>query len=91
MPMADRRSYEIVCSSCMIAPIPVQYNLCCDKYAVGLTQFHSMAICLYRPSIRTVVSGVVVVVVGVVCNRSQMRTTKRTSLIFGASIDLHHS
>ena len=51
----------------------------------------SLAIC--RPSGRTVVSGVVgvvivVVVVGV-CNRSQMRTSKCTCLIFGVSIDLH--
>ena len=35
----------------------------------------------------TVASGVVVVVVGV-CNRSQMRTSKYTCLIFGMSIGL---
>jgi len=35
----------------------------------------------------TVVSGVVVVVVGV-CNRSQMRTSKCKCLIFGVSIGL---
>ena len=47
----------------------------------------SLAIC--RPTDCTVASGVVgvVVVVGV-CNRSQMRTSKRTCLIFGVSIDL---
>jgi len=44
-----------------------------------------LAIC--RPSGCTVVSGVVVVVVGV-CNRSQMRTSKCTCLIFGVSIGL---
>jgi len=36
------------------------------------------AICLYRPIDRTVASGVVVVVVVGVCNRSQMRTSKCT-------------
>jgi len=36
----------------------------------------------------TVVSGVVVVVVGGVCNRSHMRTSKCTCLIFGVSIGL---
>jgi len=35
----------------------------------------------------TVVSGIVGVVIGV-CNRSQMRTSKCTCLIFGASIGL---
>jgi len=44
----------------------------------------SLAIC--RPSGCTVVSGVVVV--GGVCNRSQMRTSKCTCLIFGVSIGL---
>ena len=42
-----------------------------------------LAIC--RPSGCTVVSGVVVVVV---CNRSQMRTSKCTCLIFSVSIGL---
>jgi len=48
-----------------------------------------LAIC--RPSGCTVVSGVVVVVVIVgvgVCNRSQMRTSKCTCLIFGVNIGL---
>jgi len=49
-----------------------------------------LAIC--RPSGRTVASDVVGVVVGVVdvgvCNRSQMRTSKCTCLIFGVSIGL---
>jgi len=47
-----------------------------------------LAIC--RPSGCTVASGVVgvvVVVVGV-CNRSQMRTSKRACLIFGVSIHM---
>ena len=49
---------------------------------------HLLAIC-NRPSGCTVASGVVgvVVVVGV-CNRSQMRTSKCTCLIFGVSIGL---
>jgi len=48
-----------------------------------------LAIC--RTSGCTVASGVVgiiVVVVGGICNRSQMRTSKFTLLIFGVSIDL---
>jgi len=46
-----------------------------------------LAIC--RTSGCTVASGVVGVVVAVgVCNRSQMRTSKRTCLIFGVSIGL---
>ena len=52
-----------------------------------------LAIC--RPSDRTVASGVVGVVVVVVvivvvgvCNRSQMRTSKCTYLIFGVSMNL---
>ena len=47
-----------------------------------------LAIC--RPSGCTVASGIVSVVVVVVsvCNRSQMRTSKCTCLIFGVSIDL---
>jgi len=47
-----------------------------------------LAIC--RPSGCTVASGIVgvgVVVVGV-CNRSQMRTSKYTRLIFGVSIGI---
>jgi len=44
-----------------------------------------------RTSGCTVASGVVVVVVvgGGVCNRSQMRTSKYTCLVFGASLGLH--
>jgi len=38
-----------------------------------------LAICLYHPSDHTVASGVV-------CNRSQMRTSKCTCVIFGVSI-----
>ena len=54
--------------------------------------FSLLAIC--RPSDRTVASGVVVVVVVVdvdVCNRSQMRTSKYTCLIFGVSVGLDPS
>jgi len=52
-----------------------------------LVVFTFCAIC--RPSGCTVASGVVsVVVVGGVCNRSQMRTSKCTCLIFGVSIGL---
>jgi len=49
-----------------------------------------LAIC--HPSDYTVVFGVVIVGISVVvigvCNRSQMRTSKCTCLIFGVSIDL---
>jgi len=47
-----------------------------------------LAIC--RPAGCTVLSGVVVVVIVVVgdCNRSQMRTSKYTCLIFGVSTGL---
>ena len=50
----------------------------------------SLAICLYRPSDRTMASGVVVVVVVIVgvCNRSQMRTSKCTCVSSGVSIGL---
>jgi len=43
-----------------------------------------------RPSGCTVASGVVVVVVVVVgvCNRSQMKTSKRTCVIFAVSVGL---
>ena len=46
----------------------------------------SLVIC--RPNGCTVVSGVVVVIDVGVCNRSQMRTSKCTCLIFGVSIGL---
>ena len=54
---------------------------------MNLTSRQLLAIC--RLSGCTVVSrvvGVVVVVVVGVCNRSQMRTTKCTCLIFGVNI-----
>ena len=72
-------------------------NLVCSP--PGLTVFSlansretnstSLAIC--RPSGCTVASGVVgvgVVVVVVVCNRSQMRTSRCTCIVFGVSIGL---
>jgi len=49
--------------------------------------YRSILLPICRPSGCTVVSGVVVVVVGD-CNRSQMRTSKCTCLIFGVSIGL---
>ena len=45
-----------------------------------------LAIC--HPSGCTVASGIVIVVSGSICNCSQMRTSKRTCLIFGVSIGL---
>jgi len=51
-----------------------------------------LAICHH--SDHTVASGVVVVVIVTIvgeCNRSQMRTSKCTCLIFGMSIDLDPS
>jgi len=62
-----------------------------SKYDIILSSVQS-SIC--HPSDCTVVSGIVVVVVVVVivgadvCNRSQMRTSKCTCLIFGVSIGL---
>ena len=64
-------------------------SICC---AMAVVHIYLLAIC--RPSGCTVESGVVgigvviVVVVGGVCNRSQMRTSKRTCLIFGVNIGL---
>jgi len=49
--------------------------------------FFSLQLAICRPSGCTAVSGFVVVVVGV-CNRSQMRPSKCTCLIFGVSIGL---
>jgi len=54
----------------------------------SMQQHVLLAIC--RPSGCTVVSGVVVVVVGV-CNHSQMRNSKYTCLIFGVSMGLDPS
>jgi len=48
---------------------------------------HDSLLAICRPSGCTVVSGVVGVVVGI-CNRSQMRTSKCSCLIFGVSIGL---
>ena len=64
----------------MLANITLQMsNLKLVYKLVGLL----LAIC--RPSGCTVASGVVGVVVGI-CNRSQMRTSKCTCLIFGVSM-----
>ena len=57
---------------------------CPRKYRLPISAI-IQAIC--RPSGCTVVSGVVVVGL---CNRSQVRTTKYTCLIFGVNIDLDH-
>ena len=59
------------------------YVLCVTHMVLPLSLF--LAICC--PSGCTVVFGVVVVVVGGVCNCSQMRTIKCTCLISGVSID----
>jgi len=57
-----------------------------------------LAICLYRHSDRTVASGIVGIVVGVVvivvvgvCNCSRMRISKCTCVIFGVNIGLDAS
>jgi len=55
------------------------------QHTVPVASLCLLAIC--RPSGCTAVSGIVVVVV-VVCNRSQMRTSKCTCLIFGVRIGL---
>jgi len=62
-------------------PIGYTYCLFCFNAVVG-----DMS-----PSDRTMASGVVSVVVVGVCNRSQMRTSKCTCLIFGMSIGLDPS
>jgi len=71
---------------CSIRPSP-------SRHGSGRShcRFISLAIC--RASGCTVASDVVIVVVVVlvvvgVCNRSQMRTSKCTCLIFGVNIDL---
>jgi len=62
------------------------------KKCIGLLEHDRikiLAVC--RPSGCTVASGVVVVVIVIVigiCNRSKMRTSKCTCLIFDASIGL---
>ena len=50
--------------------------------------YGSVILAICRPSGCTVASGHVGVVVVGVCNRSQMRTSKCTCLIFGVSIGL---
>jgi len=60
------------------------YKLCV-YLVLFLSYSQLLAIC--RPSGCTVVSGVVVVIVGI-CNHSQMRNSKCTGLIFGVSIGL---
>jgi len=57
--------------------------------APAVSGFLSFFLVIYRPSDCTVASGVVVVVI--VCNCSQMRTSKFTCLIFGVNIGLDHS
>jgi len=64
-------------------PVPARRALRCRRSARSNRAY--MHTC--RRSGCTVVSGVVVVVV-VVCNRSQMRTSKCTCLIFVVSIGL---
>ena len=65
----------------------------CKIYTIAYNRAHHSvtALCcglltICHPSGCTVVSGVVGVVVVVVCNHSQKRTSKRTCLIFGVSI-----
>jgi len=75
-------------TSCTISEnLRQQYvNICpaCRSEFDTVTSAQSLALC--RPSGCTVASGVVAV--GGVCNRSQMRTSKCTCLIFGVSIGL---
>jgi len=75
--------------------IPVLYGLDVIQRAIlsftkpnchSAAELTLLAIC--RPGGCTVASGVVVVVVVGVCNRSQMRTSKCTCLVFGVSIGL---
>jgi len=56
----------------------------CSLVACWVQFCHHLSLAICRPSGCIVVSGVVVIV----CNRSQMRTSKCTCLIFGMSIGL---
>ena len=64
----------------------VHTNSACTRYIDG--ERRDKIACICHPSGCTVPSGVVVVGGGGVCNRSQMRTSKCTCLIFGMSIVL---
>ena len=59
-----------------------------SEHRIGLVVRKPELLAIYRPSGCTVASGVVGVVVVGVCNRSQMRTSKLTCLIFVVSIGL---
>jgi len=67
-------------------------NDCLEVLRVRLdsTSFCGRLLAICRSSGCTVASGVVGIVVVSVCNRSQMRTSKCTCLIFGANIGLDH-
>ena len=72
----------------MLAP-RTQARPMCNVNVIKLAISLNVLLAICRPSGCTVVSGAVVVVVVVgVCNRSHMRTSKCTCLIFGVSIGL---
>ena len=72
-------------SSASSSPSLYTWEFCEYFTSLSFDSTDWLAIC--RPSGCTVVSGVVVVVVGV-CNRSQMKTSKCTCIIFGLSMGL---
>jgi len=73
-------------------PFFVQVLLCLpiQLHRIGKVDALDILLAICRPSGCTVASGVVGVIVDVVvddvCNRSQMRTSKCTCLIFGMSL-----
>jgi len=77
------RSTELNCEADGNPPITYEWYKVhqhqCTYCTLPAALYALLAIC--RPSGCTVLSGVVVVVVGV-CNRSQMRTSKYTRLFF---------
>jgi len=77
--------FQVICTTATYAGCILLR--CLTGVSLNFEHFRRTLLAIRRPSGSTVASGVVVVVVGV-CNRSQMRTSKCTCLIFGMSIGL---
>ena len=84
MSAASVRKQTDICRLRVVSRLPA--HSLCESVLFGNVWTLLLAIC--RPSGCTVASGIVGVVVGGICNRSQMRTSKHTCLIFGVSIGL---
>jgi len=79
--------YTFMCNTPGMISGALPRSICLSWDVCYISCCWSLAIC--RPSDCTVVFGIVVIVVVVgVCNRSQMRTSICTCLIFGVSIGL---